>query len=447
MTNNTLGPRPVQSQTIPAAAPTVQSITNGTDNDNHNANSRESALHHPLPPSKYADLTETLQKSIDAVNARKAIGQFQFHKATKQGSRVRLAIAGPGGSGKTFTLLTIATELGGKIALVDTEHGSASKYADLFDFDVLELASYDPSIFPELIKSAAAQGYSTLITDSLSHFWAGQDGELEQVDRITARNKSGNSWAAWREVSPKHNRMVDAMLSAPIHILVSMRVKTEWVLDKDLKTGKIVPRKVGLQPIMRDGVEYEFDVCGDMDQENTLQITKTRCPKLAGGAYPKPGKELAETLMEWLETVSVQDPHPQESNAAPAMTAESKKNVLVDNIGGLQPASMIPEELASIWKRMCTPRGVVKELDDLRTAVEELAGSTGVAEYCRILRQHGVNHPKQFKASQPARVCAKEVFGLLERLRRNAGDNQDQLPLVSNCEQGTVQTSIAQEVK
>ena len=171
---------------------------------------------------------------------------FVFRKAVKQNAKLRLALSGPGGSGKTYTLLKLATALGGRIAALDTEHGSMEKYADQFDFDVLHLDSYNPAIFPRLIGEVAGQGYSTLITDSWSHFWMGEGGELDQVDAITARSKSNNSFAAWRHVSPMHNRMIDAMLAAPIHILVSMRVKTEWVLEKDERTGKTVPRKVGL---------------------------------------------------------------------------------------------------------------------------------------------------------------------------------------------------------
>ena len=91
-----------------------------------------------------------------------------------------------------------------------------------------------------------------------------------------------------------HNALIDKIVSAPLHILVSMRSKTEWIIDRDERTGKTAPRKVGLAPVMRDGIEYEFDVCGDMDQENTLVITKSRCPKLAGGVFPKPGKEFAK---------------------------------------------------------------------------------------------------------------------------------------------------------
>jgi len=230
--------------------------------------------------------------------------RFQFRKAVKWDAKLRLALAGPGGSGKTFTLLKLATELGGRIAVVDTEHGSASKYADQFQFDVLELDSFDPDVIPQLIADAAAAGYATLVIDSLTHFWNGNNGELDQVDQISARSKSGNSWAAWRLVSPKHNRMVDSMLSAPIHILVSMRVKTEWVVEKDSQ-GKSTPRKVGLQPVMRDGIEYEFDVCGDMDQENNLVVTKSRCPKLTGRVCSKPGREIAMILRDWLQSPEI----------------------------------------------------------------------------------------------------------------------------------------------
>src|SRR5260370_23411275 len=347
----------------------------------------------------------------------------EFRKALKHGAKLRLAICGPSGSGKTYTLLKLATELGGPIAVVDTERGSASKYADLFEFDVMELGSYNPLNLIEIIDAAAKAGYPVLCIDSLSHFWMGKDGELDQVDRAARRMQTPNSFAAWKHVTPIHNQLIDKITSAPIHILVSLRSKTEWILDREDRTGKTAPRKVGLAPVMRDGIEYEFDVCGDMDQENTLLITKTRCSKLAGGIFPKLGKELTDMLKEWLGGVATQDHEPQPSRPGPVTRAETKAAGWANGASGLQTASAIPQELASIWKRMCTPRGVMKELDDLRTAIEQLAGSTGVAEYQRILRQHGVGHAKQFKSSQPARICAKDLFVLLEELRRNASDN------------------------
>jgi hypothetical protein len=347
---------------------------------------------------------------------------LRFRKAVKHGSKLRFAVCGPSGSGKTYSLLTLATELGGPIALLDTEHGSASKYADIFEFDVLELDSYDPLRLIGLIDDAVEHRYRVLCIDSLSHFWIGKDGELEKVDRAARRMQTPNSFAAWKQVTPIHNALIDKIISAPLHVLVSMRSKTEWILDRDDRTGKSVPRKVGLASVMRDGIEYEFDVCGEMDQENTLQFTKSRCPKLSGGVYPKPGRELADVLKDWLGTDSASREVHEPTSDAPV--TPNKGGRVVNRFGGLEAAPGISQELATIWKRMCTPRGVVKEFVDLEVEMERLAGSTGLGEYYRILRQHGVDHPKGFKTSQPARLCAKEVFGLLTELRRTAMGSQ-----------------------
>jgi ABC-type oligopeptide transport system ATPase subunit len=225
-----------------------------------------------------------------------------FQKATKRQAKLRLALIGPSGSGKTYTALTIATDLvpDGRIALIDTERGSASKYADLFSFDVQELESFHPQRYIQAIQEAQQEGYDVLIIDSLSHAWMGKDGALELVDKAAKRNPNGNSFAAWRDVTPLHNALVDAMLGARLHIIVTLRSKQEWVVDRDEK-GKTSIRKVGLQPVQRDGLEYEFDVVGDMDQDNTLVVTKTRCSALAGAVIPKPGKELADVLAGWLD--------------------------------------------------------------------------------------------------------------------------------------------------
>src|SRR5437868_12471453 len=259
-----------------------------------------------------------------------------FRKAVKYDAKLRFGVCGPSGSGKTYTLLRLSTELGGPVALIDTERGSASKYADIFEFDVLELESYDPQRLIEIIDYGASNGYRVLCIDSLSHFWIGKDGELDKVDRAARRMQTPNSFAAWKEVTPLHNALIDKIVSAPLHILASMRAKTEWILDRDERTGKTVPRKVGLAPVMRDGIEYEFDVCGDMDQDNTLLITKSRCPKLAGGVFPKPGKELADLLKEWLGGVPVEHVEPVASGQAPNTPVEAKNGRAVNGVGRAQ---------------------------------------------------------------------------------------------------------------
>ncbi len=279
----------------------------------------------------------------------------------------------------------------------------------------------------EIIDYAAANRYRVLCIDSLSHFWSGKDGELDKVDRAARRMQNPNSFAAWKQVTPIHNALIDKIVSAPLHILASMRSKTEWVLDRDEKTGKTTPRRVGLAPMMRDGIEYEFDVCGDMDHENTLQISKSRCPKLTGGSYARPGKELADTLKEWL--ASAPPPQPIVAGNSPTEAAvpaqnrtslSSPKTATTNGSNGSQPPFTVPEELASIWRRMGSPRGVTKEFEALKREFDSLAGATGAAEFHRILREHGVNRAQEFKSSQPARMCAKEIYALLSELRANA---------------------------
>ena len=348
--------------------------------------------------------------------------EIEFRKAVKFGAKLRLAVCGPSGSGKTYTLLKLATELGGPIAVVDTERGSARKYADLFEFDVLELDSYDPRKLVDMIDAAAERRYQVLCIDSLSHFWMGKDGELDLVDRIARRAQSSNSFAAWKQVTPLHNELVDRIIGAPMHVLVSLRAKTEWVLERDEKTGKTAPRKVGLAPVMRDGIEYEFDVCGEMDQENTLIITKSRCPKLTGGVCGKPGREVAEILKEWLNG----PPPPVREKAAsppPPNPADSNGNGAANLNGSGNANGSVPPDLVAIWKRMCSPRGVIEEFARLKEAIKQAAGAQGETGYAEILRRHGVENSSQFKSSQPARLCAKELFQAIQSFQQACAAN------------------------
>jgi hypothetical protein len=221
-----------------------------------------------------------------------------FAKATKHQSKLRMALIGPSGSGKTYTALRVAAAAGGKIALIDTERGSASKYADMFEFDVLNLDSFHPERFMEAINAAGEAGYDWLVIDSLSHAWMGKDGALELVDNAKKRSQSGNSFTAWRDVTPIHNHLVDAILGCKCHVIATMRAKTEYVVEKDEK-GRSTPRKIGMAPVQRDGMEYEFDVIADMNHDNDFVVSKSRCPALNGQIINKPGEDLAATLMNW----------------------------------------------------------------------------------------------------------------------------------------------------
>lgn len=224
---------------------------------------------------------------------------FQFKKAEKTQSKLRLSLIGPSGSGKTYSALAVATRLGKRVAVIDTERGSASKYAGDFDFDVLELESFAPDMYVKAIHAAEAAGYDVIVVDSLSHAWMGKDGALEQVDHAAKQSRSGNSFTAWRDVTPMHNRMVDALVSCRAHLICTMRAKTEYVLSKDDR-GKSTVEKMGMAAVQRDGLEYEFDVVGDMTLKNDMIVSKTRISELHGKVIPRPGKDLAEMLLNWL---------------------------------------------------------------------------------------------------------------------------------------------------
>lgn len=234
-----------------------------------------------------------------------------FKKATKEQAKLRLALIGLAGSGKTYSALAIGTALvpGGRVALIDTERKSASLYADHFTFDTAELNDHDPDKYVEAIEGAEAEGYDVIVIDSLSHAWAGKDGALEQVDKIAKREGKSNNFTAWRDVTPKHNRLVDAIISCRAHVIVTMRSKMEYALEKDEK-GKSSVRKIGLAPIQREGLDYEMTVVGDMDLSHTLIVSKSRCLGAVevGEIIPKPGAKLAERLRGWLMSGAVPAP-------------------------------------------------------------------------------------------------------------------------------------------
>jgi hypothetical protein len=275
-----------------------------------------------------------------------------FQKAIKHEAKLRLAIAGPAGSGKTYTALTIAQSLanGGKIAVVDTEHGSASKYADLFSFDVDEMdPPYHPDRFVDAIREAAEAGYSVIVLDSLSHAWNGTGGLLEIVDQIAARSSSKNTFVAWKQGTPIYNKLVDRIIQSNIHVIATIRQKMDYVLENE--NGKQKPVKVGLAPVQREGFEYEFDVVMNMDNDNQGVIVKTRCPALSGGVYRKPGKDVANILAAWLTGAPVPEPVKPELKPrpeAPAAQQEQAPHVKLP-VGGapiLTPQMIVNEGLA-----------------------------------------------------------------------------------------------------
>lgn len=255
-----------------------------------------------------------------------------FKPATREASYARIALSGPSGAGKTYTALALATALSDKVAVIDTERGSASKYVGLngWKFDTVQPDSYSPLSLVDLLGLAAGGEYGCVVIDSLSHYWMGVDGMLEQADR---RGKGGNNFAGWKEVRPEERRMIDALVAFPGHVVVTMRSKTEYVVEENDR-GKKVPRKVGLKPEQREGIEYEFDVVGDLDLDNTLTVVKSRIHTLAKAVIPMPGEELATQIRDWLSDGAQVPTVAEYRKRALDMKSQAELKVLFEEVAG-----------------------------------------------------------------------------------------------------------------
>lgn len=259
---------------------------------------------------------------------------FQIKKATKLQAKLRMAMFGPSGGGKTMSSLRIAKGLlhgtDKRIGLIDTERGSASKYSDRFDFDVIELGEKkDIATVTGAINAFADAGHGVLIIDSLSHAW---QELLAEVDRLAKTRFKGNTWSAWSEGTPLQRKLVDAILDYPGHVIATMRSKTEWTTETN--DGKSKPVRVGLAPEQGKGIEYEFDVLLELSTSHVGEFIKDRTGRFQDVTVEKPGEDLGRELAAWLaEGAAV-----PERSAAPAPQAPPPPPAAVS--GGVLPAQV-----------------------------------------------------------------------------------------------------------
>lgn len=250
-----------------------------------------------------------------------------FIKAQRKRGRARIGLVGPAGAGKTHSALLLAAGLteSGKIAVIDTEHHSAeleSGKPGIPDYDVMTLdPPFDTVRFSSAIAEAEASGYDVVIIDSLTAPWSGKGGLLEQHQMLCERGT--NSFAAWAKITPKQEALVNAILSSNIHVISTMRAKTEYVLEINEK-GKSSPRKVGLAPQQRDNLEFEFTVVFEIDQKtNTAVCSKDRTSMFQGMPPTRLSRETGIQIRNWLDAGT-------ESKAAPVKEAKEEGRKLTD---------------------------------------------------------------------------------------------------------------------
>ena len=312
-----------------------------------------------------------------------------FKKATKAASKLRLGLIGPAGSGKTMTALRIARGLAGdsgRVAVIDTERGSASLYAGErgLEFDVMELDSYEVDRFLEGLREAEKAGVDVLIIDSLSHAWAGKGGILEFVD--ATKKRGGGGIDAWGKATPLHNQLRDGMLGSSMHIIATMRSKTEYVVEKDERTGKTSVKKIGMQPVQREGMEFEFDVVGDVNAEHELVVTKSRAIFLKDAIVREAGEELGKQLRDWLS-----------SGAVPEVTKVERRAVQPREVEPPQPLFDQIMDYVATAKDVRT-LGKIGDRIDVLTSEGQLDAQQAEALASAIAARHEVVEPEAANA-------------------------------------------------
>lgn len=282
-----------------------------------------------------------------------------FSKAVRKQAKLRLALTGPSGSGKTWGALQIAKGLGGKVAVIDTEKGSASLYSDICDFDVLDLMPpYSPERYIEAIRAAEKAGYDVIVIDSTTHEWSGTGGCLELNEKTAQAKFRGNTWSAWNETTPRHRAFIDAMLQSSAHIIATGRSKTETAQTEEGGRKKVV--KLGMKTEQRDGFEYEFTVVLDITHDGHYAVASKDRTRLFAGD-PKPISEATGAALRlWLE------------NGAPATPEGQWYGHYLEAV----ESSETREALEDAWgtaKEACRLKGDMVAYAALKTAMEAVA--------------------------------------------------------------------------
>ena len=230
---------------------------------------------------------------------------MQLRKSSKKKAKIKLALQGPSGSGKTYSALLLAYGLCGdwtKIAVIDSENNSADLYASLGDYNVVSLEGhYDPETYIDAIKICQKAGMEVIIIDSMSQCW---DNLLEYHASIP-----GNSFTNWQKVTPRMTSLIQMILQADCHVISTMRCKQDYVLSE--KNGKMVPEKVGLKAVMRDGIDYEYTIVFDINMKHQAIVSKDRTNLFVNRPEftitPNIGKEILDWCNDGINTDKVRD--------------------------------------------------------------------------------------------------------------------------------------------
>ncbi|WP_407531942.1 AAA family ATPase [Elizabethkingia meningoseptica] len=219
---------------------------------------------------------------------------MQLRQSERKKAKIKMALQGSAGSGKTYSSLLLAKGLVNgdysKVAIIDTENGSADLYAHFGNYNVLSLAPpFTPEIYIKAIEVCENAGMEVIILDSISHCW---DELLDFHSRL-----AGNSFTNWNKVTPRQKAFVDKILQTKVHIIATMRTKQDYVLNQ--KDGKYIPEKVGLKSVQRDGLDYEFTLVFDIDIKHFAVASKDRTGLFMGKSEFTISENTGKDILKW----------------------------------------------------------------------------------------------------------------------------------------------------
>lgn len=224
---------------------------------------------------------------------------MKLQTATRKRAKIKMALQGPSGSGKTYSSILIAKGLcddWSKVAVVDTENHSSDLYAHLGPYQVLQLtAPFSPERYIQAIHTCEQAGMEVIILDSVTHEWE------NLID--THATMSGNSFTNWGKITPRHNAFIQRILESTCHVICTVRTKQDYTLVE--KNGRMIPEKVGLKSVQRDGLEYEFTLTFNLDIKNNATASKDRTGLFYGKPEQRLSVETGKLIKDWCETGAV----------------------------------------------------------------------------------------------------------------------------------------------
>lgn len=322
---------------------------------------------------------------------------IQIRTAERRKAKLRIGASGPSGSGKTFSALKLARGLvtgWEKIVLIDTENGSGELYSHLGPYNVITLtAPFSPERYVEAIQASEAAGMEAIVIDSTSHEWDGKGGCLEINELIAKTKFKGNTWSAWSETTPRHQRFIEAIVTSTCHIITTARSKTDTIQTEDKKI-----KKVGLKEVQREGFEYELTVNFNLDRDGHLAIaSKDRTGLFIDRDPFLITEETGRELLAWSES----------GKEAPIDVVAEKKKVMHNLLRlGFSFAGTREEQAARIAQAVLALTDVDLSADgsmqDLPAVVKKLEAFTDGEGAQAIVAQYQVAHaPMPAEDDQP----------------------------------------------